>query len=367
MYNHDGAVKNCIRSSEKLGDIKQSSIQDIVLGLENTDRQQNIVNKQSVEPCKVCYELEHAKSFDIISDRVFYIRELKPARNLELYSPNKFDLQTIDVRWTNLCNFACVYCAPEFSSKWASELNQHVEQPNDQAKEEFKEYIFDNAKQLRHVYLAGGEPLLMKENLELLDRLSPDVNLRINTNLSCVDTNVFERICEFKNVHWTVSLETMEDEYEYIRYGGKWTEFQTNLKTITDLGHKVTFNMLYFLLNYQSLFDCVDYLTDLGYHPNAFVIGALLRPDYLNIRHLPREQLQSIKQELESRIAKHPGFLLENSYSNLLRYIQQPFEANLHNSFQRLAELDARRGLDSSTIFKQLYTLKETHYGNKTV
>ena len=87
-----------------------------------------------------------------------------------------------------------------------------------------------------------------------------------NTNLSKVDTRVFDRICKFKNVHWTVSIETIEDEFEYIRYGGNWQDFLDNLNQINKLGHKISFNMLWFLLNYDSVFDCVDYFKGLGFY-----------------------------------------------------------------------------------------------------
>jgi len=76
--------------------------------------------------------------------------------------PTQFDLHTVDVRWTNLCNFACVYCGPEFSSKWESDLEFPIVRPGVDRKEKFKNYIFEHAAQLKHVYLAGGEPLLMK-------------------------------------------------------------------------------------------------------------------------------------------------------------------------------------------------------------
>ena len=68
-----------------------------------------------------------------------------------------------------------------------------------------------------------------KEFLKLLLKENPGVQIRINTNLSCVDTYIFETICKFKNVQWTVSAETLEEEYEYIRYGGVWKDFVTNL------------------------------------------------------------------------------------------------------------------------------------------
>ena len=362
MYNSNGTVKNCIRSDEQtglLGNVKDTPIEEILLGSKNVTKQENITNNKPAAGCQTCYELEHDKQgFDIISDRIFYIREFKKVP-LDTYRVNNFDLQTIDVRWTNLCNFACVYCSPEFSSRLANELNVKIETPAEKQAADFKAYIFKHAKDLKHVYLAGGEPLLMKENLELLKELNPDVNLRINTNLSKVDTGVFDAVCKFKNVHWTVSAETTKDEFEYIRFGGRWQDFLDNLNTLRKLDHKISFNMLWFLLNYDSVFGYVDYLKRLGFHNNSFIIGALLTPDYLNIRHLPEHVLNLLKSKLQSRINENPGYLLEDSYRNMLHYIAQPVEKNLTNFFEQLAIMDQRRGVDSSEIFTELYKLKE--------
>jgi sulfatase maturation enzyme AslB (radical SAM superfamily) len=359
MYNFDGAVKNCIRSDDTLGNIKDTPVEEILLGAKNVGKQTNIINNQPALGCHTCYDLEHGKQgFDIISDRIFYIREFKQIP-LDTYQVNNFDLHTIDVRWTNLCNFACTYCGPKFSSKWAEELKVTQDVPTDKQRADFKEYIFKNAPNFKHVYLAGGEPLLMKENLELLKKLNPEVNLRINTNLSKVDTGVFDAVCGFKNVHWTVSVETIKDEFEYIRFGGCWSDFLDNLNTIRKLDHKISFNMLWFLLNYDTVFECVDYLKGLGFHNNSFIIGALLNPDYLNIRHLPENVLNLLKTKLESKINEQPGYLLEDSYRNMLHYIEQPIKKNLTTSFEKLAVMDQRRGVDSSKIFTELYKLKE--------
>ena len=360
MYNFDGKVKNCIRSAGPIGDLKHDNIQDIVLGSTNVSAQQNIVGNQPVATCHTCYDLEGNKSgFNIISDRIFYIRELKKVPT-DTYQAGNFDLQTVDVRWTNLCNFACVYCGSDFSSKWAAELNEYLDTPTAIQKQQFKNYIFENAHKLKHVYLAGGEPLLMKENEELLDLLkstNPGVNLRINTNLSKVDTRVFDKICEFEHVHWTVSVETIEEEFEYIRHGGRWVDFLDNLNTIRKLDHRISFNMLHFLLNYQSVFGCVDFLKNLGFHNNSYIIGAMAEPLYLNIRHLPDTVLNSVRDTLQNKINQHPGYLLEDSYRNMLAYLITPFEKNLKQSFADLSVLDQRRGLNSRDIFKELYKL----------
>ena len=365
MYNFDGTIKNCIRSAEPIGNIRDHDIEHILSNDYQIKAHMQI--GQKFARCNPCYDLEQEKNnFNIISDRVFYLKELRDVDST-LYDTMNFALHTVDIRWSNLCNFACVYCNPEFSSRWASEHGVTMLTPADQQVEKFKKYIFKHAPQLKHVYLAGGEPLLMKENLEfleLLDQVNPKVNLRINTNLSRIDTRIFELICKFKNVHWIVSVESMASEYEYIRHGGSWADFQTNLKTIQKLPHKITFNMLHFLLNYMSVFECVEFLQGQGFHNNSFVIGALLKPDYLNIRHLPENVLNSVKDKLKQKINQQPGYLLENGFRNVLAYLDQPIEKNLSKSFEQLQLMDARRNLDSRVIFKDLY--KEKNHG-KTI
>ena len=121
MYNVDGKVKNCIRSAGELGNLKNNTIEEILHNDINLDTQQRMLNNQPGKTCHTCYDLEDGKTgFDIISDRIFYIRELKQIP-LSTYQLDQHDLHTIDVRWTNLCNFACVYCSSEFSSRWASD------------------------------------------------------------------------------------------------------------------------------------------------------------------------------------------------------------------------------------------------------
>ncbi len=166
MYNFDGNVKNCIRSAVPIGNIRNSNIQDILA--QDYQIKADMQASTKFARCNPCYDLEKEKNnLDIISDRVFYLKELREVDNT-LYNTTNFDLHTVDVRWTNLCNFACVYCGPEFSSKWTSERGVTMMTPVDHQVARFKQYIFERAPQLKHVYLAGGEPLLMKENLEFL-------------------------------------------------------------------------------------------------------------------------------------------------------------------------------------------------------
>lgn len=361
MYNSNGDVMNCIRSQTAIGNLKDAPLTSILES--NTQTKENMLAQKGGIGCYGCYSLEFdKKSFDIISDRVFYLKELKDV-NKDLYdNVNNFDLHQIDIRWSNVCNFGCIYCGPEYSSKWAAELDVISIKPSDERVAELKEYIFNNAHQLKHVYMAGGEPLLMKENLELLallKQVNPNVNLRINTNLSKVDTRVFEAICEFPNVHWTISIDELEHEFEYVRYGSCWQDFLDNLDIIKELNHKISFNMLHHLLNYMSIFECIRYLQKLGFHNNSFVVGPITSPGYLNIRHLPSHMLYTVEQELENWISQKPGYLLENSLRNMLQYIKTPMVKNIDYCLEEIAKIDRRRGLDSKQVFKEFYSLIE--------
>jgi sulfatase maturation enzyme AslB (radical SAM superfamily) len=361
MYNSNGDVLNCIRSQTPIGNLKKNSIIEILDT--NTITKDRMIHQQSGIGCHVCYNLEgNKKGYDMISDRIFYLKELKHVDKTLYDDPANFDLHTVDIRWSNVCNHACVYCSSDYSSKWATELNTIIEEPAESRVQELKDFVFQNAHKLKHVYLAGGEPLLMKENLELLSILqekNPTVNIRVNTNLSKTNTQVFEKICKFTNVHWTVSIDEMDKEFEYVRYGGVWQDFLDNLNIIKTLDHKISFNMLHHLLNYKSLFDTIRFLKTMGFHNNSFVVGALITPDYLNIRHLPDSMLKSVEHELQNWISQKPGFLLEDGLKNMLKYIKTPIEKNIEYCLTEIVKMDQRRNINSRAVFTELYNLIE--------
>lgn len=124
MYNFDGTVKNCIRNPQPIGNLKDNSITEILQGERNCLTKHNMYYDNPGTGCNVCYDLEQdKKSFDIISDRIFYLKELKDVNRNTYKSIDAFELSTIDIRWNNTCNFACVYCGARFSSRWATELS----------------------------------------------------------------------------------------------------------------------------------------------------------------------------------------------------------------------------------------------------
>ncbi len=356
----NGNVKNCIISKTKLGNINKTNIKDIMHGKENIELKESMLKDGMPFNCSGCHLQEKNRSnLSSISSRLYYLKELGTTIDLNFYdNAENFSLKHIDLRWTNSCNQACVYCDPQYSSKWAKELGVKVKS-DVESRQEVRDFVFENIAGLKNVYLAGGEPMLMKQNydfLKLLKEKNPDCSIRVNTNLSTTGTGIFELLCSFKNVHWTVSVETTEDEYEYVRHHGSWKDFVANLDIIRKLDHKISFNMLHFILNYDSIFECVDYFKSKGFHDNSFVIGPLYEPAYYNLLNLPEHMIDRVKEKLKKKLQENPQGYLKNSYENLLYYFSNtPWEKNISLFFETTKTQDNRRNIDSRKVFTKLY------------
>ena len=204
IVRQNGDVKNCILSTEVIGNVDDSTIGEILNGEKNKNIKRQMLLDQKPSSCRGCYKLEESKkNFDIVSQRIYYLKELREVDRSLYDQIENFDLHTVDIRWTNQCNQACVYCGPHNSSLWEKEVGPR-KMMSPEAKNAVRSYIFNNVHKLKNVYLAGGEPTLMNENLEFLKLLlekNPQVHLRVNTNLSNIHTKVAKLIRQFENVH----------------------------------------------------------------------------------------------------------------------------------------------------------------------
>lgn len=159
----------------------------------------------------------------------------------------------LDLRHSNLCNFSCRSCEPSFSSEIAKEIqdnrelskyhtptNIHLE--NHKSQQDIK-LLLPTVKRLN---FTGGEPLLIKENIAVLEELirldNTDCELLITTNASVINYKIVELIKHFDNVHWTISLDAVSHVAEYVRNGTIWSMLVNNIKQILSTRQSVGFN-----------------------------------------------------------------------------------------------------------------------------
>ena len=362
FINPDGRISNCAISKEKLGNLNTKTLEQCLHSELNQQIKQDMINKVAHSRCDACYSVEKFAGNTAIneSNRSWYKRYGIKSVDMSIYDDAKqFDLRILDLRWRNTCNQACVYCGPDLSSKWAQELNDYRWTIDNSVVEQNKKYIFDQLHKVNHVYLAGGEPLIMKENQELLEQLikvNPDVEIRINTNLSKLDTPVFQLLEQFKNVKWTISVDATESQYNYIRWPGEWSTFSQNLKFLKSHKKNINFNMVWCALNSTGIFDCVDYLNSLGCQENMYIIQCLSDPPELDVRNLPDEQILKLKNIISTRLSTADSSQwFAKCLQTMYNFLESDSSSNLDDLKQFLTTLDQRRKLDSQKIFPHIY------------
>ena len=144
----------------------------------------------------------------------------------------------IDARWNRTCNFSCVYCNENLSSKWAAIKNEKFTEPPTKAYyEDVCDFLKEHSAHIREVAMVGGEPLLLPENSKLLDIVPDKTRITIITNLGVkLDTNpVFLKLTQRSRVGWSMSADNVGGQFEYVRAGGNWDLFSNNVDRVKQL------------------------------------------------------------------------------------------------------------------------------------
>lgn len=358
----DGSVRNCAITDEILGNTHQQPIEEILQNQTNKSIRNDMINGHRHDRCRACYRVEDLQPGPVlnkISNRIWYMKKLG-RHDLSIYqNDQQFIPRVLDIRWRNTCNLACIYCGSDLSSRWAQELGE----PHRSDEPTFKrnqQWIMDNLHEVRHVYLAGGEPLLIRENLDLLERLSeinPDATVRVNTNLSVIQNNKIAELLldHFPNTQWTVSLDSTGDSFEYMRWPGNWASFQSNLDYLRSRTNAINFNMVWCAVNAYSIFDAVDWITDLGFHHDTIVIQPLYSPRWLSVNNLDQTDIEQIRQLIQSKKENTHAGIYCNGLDSMLSYLDIEFEKNLEATRQNLSIMNQRRGLDFTDSLKYLH------------
>ncbi len=154
----------------------------------------------------------------------------------------KFPVRFLDVRFGNLCNFACRTCDSDNSSKWQridGDVGRSTVKVTRVPNSVLREQIFAVLDEVEEIYFAGGEPLLNEDHYlvleEIIRRKKTSVKITYNTNLSVLKgygrdvVQLWERL---ENVIVYPSIDSIGAQGEYIRTGFKWNEFEENYQKI---------------------------------------------------------------------------------------------------------------------------------------
>ncbi len=255
-----------------------------------------ILRKQMLEgtrpkECEYCWKMEDISN-EIISDRVFktmIYNEDKVKEISKLSWKENINLETLELSFNRVCNLACSYCGPTYSTKWGQDIRDNGpysgivgdcngEFSNDGSS---KDLFSDKEKNpfikafwdwwptllttLKELRITGGEPLMSDDTWKLMDKFGEEnlnIKLAINTNL-CAKDEIIEKFIlkshQVKDLAVYTSCESTGAQAEYIRDGLKYSSFINNCEKIIERANISSFNVM-MTINSLSLFSLTDFL-----------------------------------------------------------------------------------------------------------
>jgi sulfatase maturation enzyme AslB (radical SAM superfamily) len=154
-----------------------------------------------------------------------------------------------------------------------------------------------------NLYFAGGEPLIQKEHLYILESLIGEESsfckdLKYTTNLSTLNykgVSFIELWDNFKSTHVQVSLDGIGDRGVVLRKGLKWKVFDNNLTELLASKHYVEMHITVSSLNINSLLEVIDYCVSKNMQYNSITFNMLSRPSEYCIQNLPIKEKNKLE------------------------------------------------------------------------
>ena len=335
--------------------------------------QQNMLNNVRDTGCNICWEKEDRgySSLRQHSNQIYatHIDQIKQNNKQD----NPFYL---DLRLGNLCNLKCRMCTSEWSSQIAGEI---LDNPNEEWIDTPKQKIIelDNdtwelldqwIPYVRRVFMTGGEPTIIKRNLDYINKIiisgqSRNVELIFTTNATNINQNFIDIGKNFKSVSYNVSIDAVGELANYIRYPSNWQTINDNLKKI---GTGVSLNTTIQWLNMTRLNEIFEFIENCGIPFGGIWFQLVTHPKYLDPIYAPKFMKEKCISDITNFL--NSEFLNAEKYNNILygelkqslQQVKAFLTTNLNNVkhteefLKRMEILDRLRGQKLFTVLPEL-------------
>ena len=278
------------------------------------------------------------------------LKKVDPQFIKDIKQFGKTEIKSIDVKFGNKCNYACVMCAPSNSSLWGKEVEKNP-MDKDLGHDGFDDHtslidfpehkyqeLLDISKSIMRVKSTGGEPMLLdqfKDYIKLLVDKGYSKNMTFTTvtngTIDCTDLlpymNQFQRF----NLDW--SVDGTGEVYNYVRWPGNFDRMRRiHERLATEIINKnysrinISMHPTIQVFNVHNIPEMIQYAKDLQVVRYVEFGHIFEKPSCLNTSVIPDDMLDAImKQTMKKsvKLKKQRTFAIINKdivYNNINRY-----------------------------------------------
>ncbi|CAB4137605.1 Radical_SAM domain containing protein [uncultured Caudovirales phage] len=280
----------------------------------------------------------------------------------------------VDYRASNICNFKCRSCDPTFSHGIAQEVSRNSELQKfysvNQNKVEMVDtenfqWVIDNLDQIDRLMFTGGEPTVMPEVKLMLDQVikkSGDrISVLITTNGSFESDFWYDLPGKIKNLHWTLSLDSIGPAAEIVRHGTQWAAVKHNAIWLAKNASSLMINSTVTNLSLFQLGPLLEFVQHLesisnGHNGCDHRLQVCNVPLHLNPRNLPPELLHSAQHYIQHCQSLNLLESQQNFLTGLAEELKKPMPDQQWQNFQKInSTLDQIRGEDYNSLLVPLF------------
>ena len=225
--------------------------------------QQDLLNGVKNPTCRACW---HQEETGIVSMRQHFLG-IDKAIEQEIVDKK---LKHLVIDSGNVCNLACRTCGPISSSSYFKETNAknikfgRKEQILTVKKTDLEYLRSEDYSSIASISVLGGEPFQNLEHLEILELIieqgyAANCKLFYCTNGTIkLPKRIKDIFSNFKSVHFTLSIDAICEQFEYIRTNGEWSILLDNVADLKELSE----NNTNFGLSYHPTISALNIMYD---------------------------------------------------------------------------------------------------------
>jgi MoaA/NifB/PqqE/SkfB family radical SAM enzyme len=249
-----GTVRPCCLAEEEIVDVngnkfdlsKSAELSDIQDSNYMRGLRKKFLRAEQPETCKKCWSEEDAGR---TSKRMHTLDRLKNMIPDEEWTQDPKPLMFLDLKLGNICNLKCRICGSWSSSTFAVEEIEfspiaekkrglHYQMLKNGAwardNQDFWDEINGMSNQIRYIEFTGGEPFMIREHFEFLERIvemgiAGQVEIHYNTNGTQFPERAEDIWQHFKLVEIAFSVDDVGARFEYQRANAVWTDVEHNI------------------------------------------------------------------------------------------------------------------------------------------
>lgn len=385
----NGDVHHCCLGDwhNPMGNLRDGKPDDIVNNDKYKKLRLELLTGEKPKSCMRCFEREDVGANSMRNHHNEFFQDSIPSV-LKNTQPDgtvdNFKFEYWDFRFSNLCNMKCRMCGSGFSSMWYDEeielakagnglyqvqTNKKVMNAQDGANFSVKDWIKDKINDVKYVYFAGGEPLIMDEHYYILQTLidsgRTDVRIRYNTNLLKLHFKHYDLVNmwnKFDFVQVNASIDDTGARAEYIRSGTVWKDIENNLQRLAKTKVRLLVDCTTQLMNILTLPELYKRLNELGIPANRVMLHNILQqPESFNVKVLSPELKDKAKQQLfdyANKLPEHEKNIMLDQVNPLVDFMYRETSKDINglrkHFKQKQTALDNLRKENFTSVFPHL-------------